>query len=153
MIRRLIEMPFTVLIGVLAGFLASIVVPDIAGAVFSTYDRHRPVLEMHGQLVSVEDDSVLIHIKGAKIRGEECRLVTVYGYSVDAVGRRHDATATRMDRTQESRPRPEGEYDIGVWRVRPVYGTTTGVQVWTHHDCFGRPVLSKIADVAIPSGG
>lgn len=142
-------MPWSTLTGALVGVLLVIAVPEWAAPLRNLYDSQWPVLRMTGVVVERDSDSVVVHITGRKLRGEECRLLSVYGYSVDAVGRLSDAVATRVDREQASRARAEGDYDIGLWRVRPVGPDAVSVKVMTSHDCLGRVVLSTIAEASL----
>jgi hypothetical protein len=104
---------------------------------------------MSGEVVSREGDAIVLHIKGKKLRGEECRLLSVYGYAIDAKGRLSDATANRIDTEQTNRTREEGDYDIGHWRVRPINPDSVAVKVVTQHDCVGRVILSTIAEAKL----
>jgi hypothetical protein len=142
-------MPWSTLLGVCIGILAVLATPTFVGPVRDLYDANFPVLRMSGEVISREGDAVVLHIKGKKLRGEECRLLTIYGYAVDIHGRLSDATATRIDQEQTARVREEGDYDIGLWRVRPINPDSVAVKVVTQHDCVGRVVLSTIAEAAL----
>jgi hypothetical protein len=143
------RMPWSTLTGTALGVAMVFVTPQWVGPVRDFYDSHFPVLKMSGTVVGREPDSVLLHITGEKIRGEECRLLQVYGYSVMTDGRLADATATRVDMIAVGRPRGPGFYDIGVWRVKPIGPEAVGVKVVAQHDCLGRLVLSTIAEAKL----
>jgi hypothetical protein len=143
------RMPWSTLIGVCIGVGVILVTPQVIGPLRDAYDRQFPVLRMTGTVVAREPDAVVVHIRGEKIRGEECRLMDVYGYALDKDGRLHDATATRIDKPSENRVREAGVYDIGHWRVKPVPPNMTAIKVMTSHDCLGRVVLSTIAEVTL----
>lgn len=142
-------MPFAILAGVIIGVSVVYVTPQLLGMATAAYDSVFPVLTMRGELVSRDADYVDVHIRGTKHRGEECRLVSVYAYTVRADGLRADAFANRMDQPQAGRLRGVGEWDIGIWRVRPVDSLASRAEVWTHHNCVGRDVLTRIADVGV----
>jgi len=149
MIRPFVEMPIAASIGVIVGLLVAFFAPQLVGGALATYDANFPVLTMHGKVTNVEASAVTLHIQGEKHRGEECKLVSVYGYTVNGIGVKRDAIAERIDQPQTQKLRDQGLYDIGLWRVYPVDSDAVSVQVWTHHDCVGRPVLSKISDVTL----
>lgn len=150
LLRLLVGMPLTVALGIGIGLLIAWSAPQFVGLATEAYDEAFPVLRMRGELVDVQADYADLRIRGEKLRGEECRLVKVYAYTVRSDGSRADADALRQDLPQTARPRPAGVYDIGVWRVRPIDAAAVRAQVWTHHSCVGRDVLSLIADVALP---
>ena len=141
--------PFTAFFGMLFGVLMVLATPSVIGPVRDWYDTMFPVLRMQGSVVERDNHSVVVHITGEKIRGDECRLLSVYGYSVMPNGILADATATRIDAAPTGRVRDRGYYDIGFWRVVPVTDRAARVMVVTQHDCVGRTVLSTIADVAL----
>jgi hypothetical protein len=143
------RMPWSTLFGAVIGIIAVLVTPTIIGPLRDVYDTSFPVLSMSGEIVERTEDSVIFHIKGRKLRGEECRLLAVYGYAVDKYGRLTDATATRIDMKEVGRPRDVGLYDIGLWRIKPVYMDSVAVKVITQHDCVGRVVLSTIAEASL----
>lgn len=143
------RMPWSTLMGAVIGVTAVLVTPNAVGPIRDLYDRYFPVLRMSGTVVERSGHSVVLHITGEKVRGDECRLLSVYGYAVMPSGFLADATATRLDREANSRVRDKGHYDIGLWRVVPVTDQAVGVRVVTQHDCVGRVVLSTIADVAL----
>ena len=146
-IRPFVEMPIAATIGLIGGLLLAFFAPQLVGGALSVYDANFPVLTMSGKITKVEPSSVTLHIVGTKHRGEECKLVNVYGYTISGIGIKKDAIAERIDVPMTGRVRDHGTYDIGLWRVYPVDTDAVSVQVWTHHDCVGRPILSKISDV------
>ena len=148
-IRNLWRMPWSTALGVLIGVGAVLMTPAVIGPVRDAYDLAFPVLRMHGTLVEREPDAVIVHISGEKVRGDECRLLSVYGYAVMPDGRLTDASATRIDAPQVGRARDKGRYDIGHWRVVPVTMDAARAMLVAQHDCVGRVVLSTIADVAL----
>ena len=149
MVRNLWKMPWSTLFGMIIGGSAVLMTPAVIGPLRDAYDIAFPVLRMQGKLVAREPDAVVIHITGEKVRGDECRLRSVYGYTIMPNGLHADAIATRIDMPQTSRDRDRGYYDIGMWRVVPVNPGALRVLVVTQHDCVGRIVLSTIADVTL----
>jgi len=143
------RMPWSALFGACVGVLMVLSTPEIVTDIRGVYDKFRPVLKMSGTVVSRDEDSVTLHITGEKLRGEECRLLSVFGYSVDKDGRLFDALAERIDRTATRRVREQGNYDIGLWRVKPITPDAVGVQVVAQHDCVGRVVLTVMAEARL----
>lgn len=143
------RMPWSTLVGACIGVAAVIAVPEWVAPLRGAYDAHFPVLRMTGEVIERDADSVVLHIKGEKLRGEECRLMDIHGYAVAQDGSLSDAVATRLDTPQTGRIREAGAYDIGLWRVRPVLPDARGVKVVAQHDCVGRIVLSTIAEVTL----
>lgn len=142
-------MPLTIIVGVVTGLMIAWTAPAMVSWATDAYDAAFPVMRMSGTLVEAGSDYADVAITGRKLRGEECRLHSVYAYSLRSDGSRADASATRVDRPASSRLRDHGVYDIGVWRIYPVIANAARVQVWTHHVCVGRDVLSMIADVPL----
>jgi len=145
----MLEMPIAAALGLIIGLGAAAVGPHVVGGSLALYDEMFPVMSMTGHVVAADSESVTIHITGRKNRGEECRLVSVYGYTFNGSDPPLDAVAERIDKPAEGRIREKGFYDIGRWRVYPVGLNATRVEVWTHHECVGRPILSKIAEVDV----
>lgn len=147
--RAVVAMPFSILFGATLGLVGLYTAPQIMGWITSAYDEAFPVVTMRGRLVARGDDYVDIHIAGVKNRGEECRLQNVYGYTRRADGLRADAQATRQDKPETRRLRDQGAWDVGIWRVQPVDPLADTAEVWTHHNCVGRDVLTRIAEVKV----
>ena len=142
-------MPCSTAVGVLIGGSGVVVSPSVVGPVLDAYDRVFPVMRMSGVLVEREPDAILIDMTGEKLRGKECRLLSVYGETLMPSGKWVDATATRIDREQVGKVRGAGQYDIGRWRIKPVSMDAIRAKVLMQHDCVGRVVISVVADVAI----
>jgi hypothetical protein len=143
-------MPLSALGGMALGAWLMLSAPSIVGTAASIYDETFQVLSMSGQVVQVEGDAVQINIRGEKHRGTECQLLKVYGYGVDGDGTMHSANATRIDMAETGIGLAAGRYDIGVWSIRPVRPDARSVRVYTDHNCIGRVIKTKIADVALP---
>jgi hypothetical protein len=139
-------MPWSTAIGVCIGVLAALATPAMVGPVRNLYDDLFPVTRMRGELVEREPGAVVLRITGEKLRGNECRLLAVYGYSVLPDDSLADADASRIDAPAAPRLRNAGSYNLGLWRVAPVAADATGVRVVAQYDCVGRIVLSVIAD-------
>ena len=144
---RMLSMPWASLLGVFLGITIVLAIPAFVGPLRDTYDEYFPVMNMTGALESRDIDSAILRIKGQKVRGDECRLLSTYGYSIQPDGFLKDASAIRVDRPATGRVRDKGYYDIGLWRVHPVETNAVGAQVVMQHDCVGRVVLSTVADV------
>jgi hypothetical protein len=148
-LRNFWTMPWSTAAGGILGVLTVLATPNLVGPLRDAYDTAFPVVRMSGKLVQRDGDAVVLHISGNKLRGEECRLLAVYGYAVDAKGLLYDAVATRIDAPATNRMREAGSYDIGLWRVQPVVPGAVGVRVVAQHDCVGRVILSTIAEASL----
>ena len=148
-IKNFWRMPWSTLAGVILGGSVVLMMPAFIGPLRDAYDAYFPVVRMTGALHEKTDSYVVLHITGEKVRGEECRQLAVFGYSIDAAGRLHDAVAQRIDPVQAGRVRDKGYYDIGLWKVQPIYPNSVAVKVVVQHDCVGRVVLSTLAETAL----
>ena len=108
-----------------------------------------PVVRMQGELVSRTPDAAIIHMWGQRLRGTECEYRDIMAFGDRAVGLPVDLYITRKDKDADNKTRPTGEYDIGLWEVRPLPGVIA-VRVFSMHDCGGRLVATKIAEVKLP---
>lgn len=140
-------MPLTIFLSVLLGLALSL---GSAGAL-QVYDSLFPVVSMTGEVVSVRDDSVVVHITGTKNR--DCIYGGMQAYSVNGEGEMHDAFRERIGSQETGRTKPVGVYDIGFWRVWPTTSSSTGVRIFVQHFCSGRVVLTNVADVSISLKG
>lgn len=141
--------PIFVIVGALIGLTWAIALPDAIGWATDFYDAANPVVRVKYDLVGRSADSVTIHASGKKLRGAECRLLTMYAYTIDASGENFDANIARLDRPKDERRREEGSYDFGTWGIWPVGPDAVKVQVWLHYSCRGRDVLTKVVDVPL----
>ena len=111
------------------------------------YNENTPVVDMEGVIVERTDESVLIHITGEKLR--MCRYVAITAMTSTADGRLEDAYIRKMSgKPQDGSTKPVGNYDLGLWQVWPISGSSK-VVVFVQHDCDGAVVLSKIAEVSL----
>lgn len=131
----------------------------VLGSYLSTFSKHdadriafwwRPVVKMQGDLVAkTSAGEALIHIYGAKLRGEECVYKGLQAFGDRAAGPVVDLRIARVDLPEGSNTKPAGGYDIGAWRVWPVQGLIQ-VNVYVTHDCgTGRLWATKIAEVKL----
>lgn len=135
---------------VLGGIYLWLSLPAWLGDYADAYNEAHPVLTMSGELAGTEPGAVMVHISGTKHAGTECELVRIYGYSVAPDGTMSRAEATRVDMPQTRITHDAGRHDIGTWRVRPVRPGAMWVRVYTDHNCLGRDVKTKVADVPLP---
>jgi hypothetical protein len=146
-----VRMIFTTLGGLLFGVLLVLTAPATLGPVLSAWDAVFPVIEpISADVIEREPDAVVIGLVAKKTKGEECRLVRIYGYGVDASGVLSLATVRRPDGTQQQGiTHGEGVHDFGLWRVRPVDQDAVTVQIYVEHQCLGRVIRSKMAEVSL----
>jgi len=147
LIREAWGMKFTLLFAVIFGIFISPASTTGSHFVYGIYDSFFPVVTMTGSLVRREGDGgVVIHLAGKKNRA--CRFVQLDSFS-KASGILRDATETRVDGVpQNSTSSPVGPFDQGNWLVWP---TTEADQIvmYVEHDCDGRIVTTKIAEVKL----
>lgn len=141
--------PFFAVVGGLIGLTWAVALPDIVGWASDFYDGVRPIVRVQSEIVQRSLNSVTVHMSGEKLRGDECRLMTIYAYTIDSGGKSFDANITRLDRPRDGRQRERGTYDFGVWEIWPVDATAKSVEVWLHHSCRGRDVLTKVVSLKL----
>lgn len=146
---RVAHWPFAAIFAASIAVLFVLWFPVIIGAVTDVFNDISPVLTMQGEVVTREPDAVHLRIKGTKHRGKECRFVRVYAYSIEEDGTRHGALADRVDIPASGVTHEAGPIDIGIWRVRPLHDGAERVTVFIDHNCAGRMVTSRIADVSL----
>lgn len=152
MIWRLpVRMLFTSLGGLLTGALLVLSAPNFLAPVLSAWDSVFPVLEpVQADVLARESDAVVLNIIARKTKGEECRLIRVYAYGIDAEGTHSLATVRRLDGSaQQGITHDAGTHDFGPWRIKPTSPETVRVQVYVEHNCLGRVVKSKLAEAAL----
>lgn len=75
--------PWSTLFGLVLGAMLVLWSPGWLGPIISAWDSLNPVVEpVSARIVERERDAVLLHIFADKIRGEECRILRIYGYGV-----------------------------------------------------------------------
>lgn len=146
MTRWVAEMRWTIVTTILVGVFVSSSATDYVLAMYRAwYDDTHPVVVMHGTLVSRDDGSATIHIKGAKLRS--CRFVSLHAYT-DVGGEVIDAYKARVNRVEDGSTKPVGQHDLGFWRVWPTEGAEK-VMMSVLHDCNGRLITAVIAEVKL----
>lgn len=112
---------------------------------FAFYDSVNPVVNYKSEIISREDNAILIHVWGEKLR--DCQAVSGshQSYTIRN-GVYHDAFEERVVGSPSSRP--VGKVDLGVWRVWPTKAGTHVVMT-INHRCDGRLITSEIARVAL----
>jgi hypothetical protein len=151
MIKYLTGTPITLVFAAFVGVMLPAAIPRIGGSALDFYDYVFPVVEMEGELAEILADSFVVHIQGEKLRGLECKYVSLQAFNIGTDGVRYDAFIERIDRQEDGRTKPAGTYDIGYWRIYPRKQGATSVQVYITHLCGDRRVLTKIADVKLPA--
>lgn len=133
-----------IVVGVLAGVVL-VPLSDIgADGVRASFDQQNPVVVASGEIVDRGEDWVEIAITGEKNR--QCAYVALAAYSMAPDGLLRDGFVARTDRPTSGATRPLGMQEFGTWRVWPVRGAVS-VEMWVTHQCEGRLVRSKLADI------
>ena len=144
--KRLLDVKWTVLLSAFLGFWLAPVGQVWWDSVLTSYDEARPVVEMQGVLVRQDAESVWVSISGKKLR--QCTYIRLSAYGRNKAGVLVDAYARREDQPETGQTKPTGLFHIGLWRVWPK-GDATAILVFSQHDCSGRIVLTKIAEVVL----
>lgn len=143
----MMQTPVTVIVGIIAGLFMAPAGQTAWRAALAYYDQARPVVAMSARLVSFEDGTARVAMSGEKIR--PCTYLRMQAYTRSSDGALSDAYTRRDDRRERGDSKLPGTYDIGTWSVWPASGAVAVIMV-VQHDCDGRIVQSKIADVALP---
>ena len=115
----------------------------LGGAVAAFYAL--PVVQMQGELVAQDATSVTLHVWGRKLRGS-CRYVGISGYAGYGPSLR-DTMTERIDIAESGQTKPAGEYDIGLWKIKPTAGADRVLMYVTHSCGPGDLRVTKIAEV------
>lgn len=112
------------------------------------FHQNTPVVNMKGQLVANEPNSITVHIQGEVLR--PCSFV-----SVGAMYQRSDSPkliSAFLEQVgnvpKENLTRPVGENDLGLWKIYPTKEAVR-VLVYTHHECGKESVVSKVAEIQL----
>jgi hypothetical protein len=145
------KMPFATSAGIIIGVLVVLLSPNVVGPVLAAWDNAFPVIEpVEAEVSNRSGDEVFLNIIAKKNKGEECTLIRIYGYGIDASGVFSLATVRRPDGSPfMGIIHGKGTHDFGVWRVKPADADTVRVQVYVEHNCLGRVIKSKMADVRL----
>ena len=143
---RLLKMKWTVILALLLGFWIAPIGQVWWDSVLDAYDQAKPVVQMNGTLVRQDAESVWLSISGKKLR--PCTYIRLNAYGRNSSGVLVDAFARREDQPETGQTKPTGLFSIGLWRVWPK-GDATAILVFSQHDCSGRIVLTKIAEVVL----
>jgi len=135
-----------IILGVLLGLLLGPLFGVVSESVYGAYDEAYPVVEMHGDVQSTTVHDVVLHISGEKKRG--CQPMRITAYTRDKNGNLQDANIQKLGVAERGLSRPLGPVDLGLWRIWPRDGAD-GVMVFVTHQCAGRSVITKVADVVL----
>lgn len=149
--HRPLRMIFTVIGGLLTGALLVLWAPSILGPVIAAWDEAFPVIEpIDSELIDRTGDEVIISVIARKTKGDECRLLRLYGYGIDADGTHSIATVRRPDGSPHmSITHGEGVHNFGLWRIKPTADDAVRVEVYVEHVCLGRVIKSKFAEAKL----
>jgi hypothetical protein len=145
------KMPIATSFGMIIGISAVLVSPNVLGPVIAAWDNAFPVIEpVEAEVLDRHGDEVFINIIAKKNKGEECTLIRIYGYGIDPAGVFSLATVRRPDGSPfMGIIHGKGTHDFGIWRIKPTDADTARVQVYVEHNCLGRVIKSKMADVRL----
>lgn len=146
MTHSLMSMPWTVLSAALAGFLIAPIGQSGWRAALEAYDQAQPVVTAIVNTTSRDGNAVLLDVTVTKLR--ECGYLRVQAYTRSPDGTLSDAYAVRVDMPEKGDNKPRGKFGIGKWRIWPL-DKAEAVLVFVQHDCDGRIVQSKLAEVAL----
>lgn len=136
----------TMLLGSVLG-LAMVPVGEWGTAfVRDAYDRGHPVVVAEGVLFERDADSVTLAISGEKHR--DCEYVAIAGYTIGSDGLLRSTYIQRVDQPSIGATRPVGRQSFGLWRLWPT-DRSVRAEVWISHQCGGRLVRTKVAEVAL----
>ena len=146
MMRVFTSMKWTIMFSIVLGiFLSGIFAQPIKDAYLEYYDLAYPVVVMRGSLVSQDEDSVVIHISGEKLR--PCRYLRMLSYT-SKNGQLTDAYHSRtIGFLDDGSTKPIGKLDVGYWRIFPKQDADA-VEMYVQHDCGGgRITTTQTAEV------
>lgn len=146
MIQMLVSMRWTVLVGAVIGMLIAPAGQSVWRLIGKLYDETWPVVAMQGHIVERVDDAVLVEVAGKKLR--DCRYVRIQAFAQGRDGALRDAFAMRQDWPENGATKPVGTYNIGRWKIWPA-NDAVAVLMYSQHDCDGRIVQTKIAEVLL----
>lgn len=146
-LREFVKMWPSMLIGCIAGLIL-VPLSDVGiDSVRGVYDDRNPVIIANGTILAQREDWAEVAIVGDKRRA--CIYVAMSAFSTDASGMLRDTFVSRVDMPASGTTRPLGTQTLGVWRIWPVLGATR-IELWITHQCEGRLVRTKLADVELP---
>jgi len=117
-----------------------------ANPLLSAYDAVYPVVDMRGEINKIGGGEVIIHVVGVKNR--DCKYIGIQAFTRFA-GVLVDANKERISMPETGATKPTGRFDIGLWRIWPVSSLNDAVFLYVQHDCDGRRVVTKIAEVPL----
>lgn len=149
--RMPVRMLFTTLGGLLTGMLLVLSAPSLLGPALSAWDSAFPVIEpVRAEVESRSGDEVVLRIVAKKTKGDECKLLRLYGYGIDRDGVYSLAAVRRPDGSPHmSITHGEGTHDFGLWRVKPTAESAQRVEVYVEHICLGRVIKSLLAEAKL----
>lgn len=143
MMRGLRELRLTILLAIAVTLIVSQTLVPIILDLRQAYINAAPVVAVQGELINRGSNSATLHLWGEKLRA--CTYVKVNAYTLHD-GMMVDASTIRIDAPDNHATRPLGPFDMGEWRVWPVAGASK-ILIFVQHDCNGRVVITKIAEV------
>ena len=140
-------MRWTVIVAAVVGVWLAPLGQTAWDAVQNYYDDSFPVVRMSGRLVKADADSVWLEVSGEKLR--TCTYIRIQSYVKSASGVLTDSYVRRENMPERGDNKPLGKFSIGVWRVWP-RSDAVAVLLYVQHDCDGRMVSTKVAEVGLP---
>ncbi len=144
MISAVAQQRWSIIFGLLIGLVVSFSAFGL-DSLWKLYDELFPVVEMQGEVVDRKDDAVFVRVSGEKRRS--CRYANLQTFGVDSRGEMHFVSAQYIGAATKG-TLPRGNFDLGTWRLWPTTGAVM-VRMYASHDCGGRLVTTKIAEVLL----
>ena len=136
----------SILVGALLGLISVPIADWLSHTMRDVYDSGHPVVVGSADILLRGKDDVQVLLVGEKLR--DCAYVGISAYSVSRDGELQSVYVLRADQPQSGATRPLGRHSFGVWRMWPIAGTDR-IDVWLTHDCSGRIVRGKLAEVRL----
>ena len=144
---------WSIVVGIVGGGLVLPAVwHDIHAWRFNSEQRRQeaiPIIAHTSVLVSAGANEAVIHVKGERLRGDECEEGDIAAY-VLAAGRA--PLLANVERVGEVKlkptNRPRGPFDGGLFRVWPIEGSQT-VLIQQQYTCAGHRVRATLAQVSL----
>ena len=138
------KMRWTLVLAAVAGALMAPVGQAWWTSLLTAYDEQRPIVSMRAVVTSSDEESITVNIDGRKLR--QCDYIRMQAYARSPQGNLTDAYIRRLDRQELGDTKPLGWFNVGSWRIWPV-NVGSDVLIYVQHDCNGRIVQTKIAEI------
>jgi hypothetical protein len=138
---------WTLISAIFAGLLLAGGFGTIYQFALEEYDEANHVLLLNAQVVTLDNDSVVIQANGEKLRA--CQYIRLQAYTLQKNGELLDAQIMRVDQPEDDDVKPLGKFNFGRWKIWPRDGAV-GLQVFSQYLCGQRMVVNKVVDLTLP---